>query len=245
MKIFADIVKTIIGDKDTETQSLVLNILKYLDQVNWPLTATTIAHKFHYTLEEVLQLLERLSENDVGFLQQRSVVDGTDRQTYYAFTFPETFDNACSQCCWYAEDHCTIWKTLSEQTPSRLPETLSARGSALHPASIACPAYQSADPTILYTIANWSDLSSKTLEANPNTISNNVVDCLLCGAPILSLFERTSDGWCPGCGAEYYLEYEDTGELVIIIIPDFDWLFSEKVAQITQFAEQPWAVTLG
>lgn len=245
MKISADIVKTIIGEKDTETQSQVLNILRYLEQVNWPLTATTIAHQFQYQLEDVLQFLERLSESDVGFLQQRTVLDGMDRQTYYAFTFPETFDTVCSQCCWYAENHCTIWKTLSEQTPSKLPETLSARGSALHPESIACPAYQSADPTQVLTVENWGALSSKSLEVHTNTNSNDVVDCLLCETPILSLFERTSDGWCPACGAEYYLEYEDSGELVIIIIPDFDWLFSEKVAQITQYVEQPWAVTLG
>lgn len=244
LKTFADVVETITGENSPETLVQRLNILSYLDRVNWPLTATTIAHKFNYSVKEAQQLLERLYNDGTGFLQKRTVLDGTNHQTYYAFSFPETFDSTCAQCCWFANNHCRIWRMISKQLSNKLPETLKTRGSRLFSESIACPAYQSVDSARVITVENWGALSNSDLAFDEDADSSVAIECLLCGAPIQSLFDTTR--WCSSCGAEFFLEYEDTGELVIIIFPDFDWLFAEKVEQIKTFINaNSWAVTLG
>ncbi|MFX0114871.1 MAG: hypothetical protein ACFFB3_10020 [Candidatus Hodarchaeota archaeon] len=244
MKMFSEIIETLMGENDTETQYRCLDILSYLDRVKWPLTAATIACKFSYSVEEVRQLLDRLSDDGIGFLQRRTVVDGARHQTYYAFTFPETFDNSCVQCCWFAKNHCTIWKAIGKEIVSKLADNLRARGLNLSSDSITCPVYQSRDSIQVITVENWGVLSNDPLNTNEAVNTTPTIDCLMCGAPIVSLFDTNQ--WCPSCGAEYFLEYEDTGELVIIIIPDLDWLFAEKVTQIKNFiAKQSWAVTMG
>ncbi|MFW9915236.1 MAG: hypothetical protein ACFFGZ_06455 [Candidatus Thorarchaeota archaeon] len=244
MKTLADVVETITGEHNAKTLVQRLNILSYLDRVNWPLTAATIAHKFNYSVKEAQQLLDGLYNDGVGFLQKRIVLDGTTYQTYYAFSFPETFDKICAQCSWFADNYCRIWRTVSKQLSNKLPETLKTRGSCLFSESIACPAYQSTDSPRLITAENWGALSNTDSTFSEDTDSSAAINCLLCGAPIQSLFDTTR--WCSSCGAEFFLEYEDTGELVIIIFPDFDWLFAEKVEQIKTFINtNSWAVTVG
>jgi hypothetical protein len=244
LKTFADVVETITGEHNAEALVQRLNILNYLDRVNWPLTAATIAHKFNYSVKEAQQLLDGLYNDGTRFLQKRIVLDGTNYQPYYAFSFPETFDNICAQCCWFTNNYCKIWKTIGKQLPSKLPETLKTRGSHLFSESIACPAYQSTDSPHVITVENWGALSNSDFAFDEDTDSGAEIECLLCGAPIQSLFDTTR--WCSNCGAEFFLEYEDTGELVIIVFPDFDWLFAEKVDEIKTFINaNSWAVTLG